>query len=96
MRDITQQAMASYILGGLNPGGSRMVSRSGLAFETSAAIRSLAKKHEESLFRADSSVYSMEFDGIRAQIMETDKGDRIGTTFSLRCLASSNSAIACE
>lgn len=67
-REITQQAMTVGILGGIN-GSTPMVARDGLAFETAQGLRELALKYEEFLFRGDSSIYGLEFDGIRALIL---------------------------
>jgi hypothetical protein len=67
-RRITHQASAAGILGGINPGGAPMVSRQGLEFETANGIRSMIENYESALWRADSAIWSLEFDGVLTQI----------------------------
>lgn len=72
-RSITEQAVQAMILSG--PGGGQAVSRSGLMHETNMGINSLKRKYEHALFRADKSVHTTQFDGIRAQIINSGVAD---------------------
>jgi hypothetical protein len=62
-RSITDVAAVTDIL------GRGQVSKSGLDFQTSAAVQSLSRKYERSLFDGDTAMSPLEFDGIRKQIV---------------------------
>lgn len=55
-------------IGGINPGGPPMVSRSGRARETANAIRSEIIAYEQSTIWGDSDVDPLEFDGVVKQL----------------------------
>ncbi|HRE87591.1 MAG TPA: hypothetical protein PK095_00505 [Myxococcota bacterium] len=57
-----------YSIGGINPGGPVVVSRSGRARQTANAIRSQVIKAEELTFWGDSAVNPLEYDGLIPQM----------------------------